>query len=287
MIKWVMPEYLYALILVPILFVFLLLQALKTKSKLKKLADPPMIDRLTDSYRRCLAILKSGLIVLALMFTIIALARPKWGEKLKVFEGRGIDVVIALDASKSMYAQDVKPDRLTRAKLDIKQLLDHLSSDRVAITAFAGECYVMCPLTTDVEAAKLFMEIISPDVVPVPGTNLEKAIAVSSSLLNPKEDTYKALILFTDGDNLVGDPMPAVDFAAQNGIKIFTVGVGSVEGSPVPEVDDQGNIVAYKKDRENKIVMSRLAERLLIIMAKATDGRYFRTEGYYIDRLAA
>ncbi len=287
MIKWVMPQYLYALILVPFLFIFLLHRALTAKRKLKRLADAKMIDRLTLSYSRRLTILKNAMISLALVLTIIALARPKWGEKLKVFEGRGIDVVIALDASKSMYAQDLKPDRLSRAKLDIRQLLDHLSSNRVAITAFAGECYVMCPLTTDVEAAKLFMDIISPDAMPVPGTNLEQAILVSSSLFNPKEDTYKALVLYTDGDNTAGDPMPAVDYARQHGIKIFTVGVGTIEGSPVPELDAHGNIVAYKKDKEGKIVMSRLSERLLIVIAKATDGRYFRTEGHYIDRLSA
>ena len=223
--------------------------------------------------------------VLGFALLVVALARPKWGERLQIYKGKGIDVVIALDASKSMLVQDMKPSRLSRAKTEIALLLENLTGDRVGITAFAGDCYVMCPLTTDVEASRLFLDIISPDVVPKPGTDLEKAILVSNSLFNPKEDTYKALIIYTDGDNLVGDPMAAVDKIRDAGVRMFAVGTGTVEGAPIPEFDRGGNFVSYKKDKDEKIVMSRLAERLLIVLAKATDGRYFRAEGIYVDRL--
>ncbi|MEO0156579.1 MAG: VWA domain-containing protein, partial [candidate division WOR-3 bacterium] len=177
-------------------------------------------------------------------------------------------IVIALDASKSMYAQDIKPSRIERAKQDIAYLLDNLRTHQVGITAFAGDCYVMCPLTTDIDAAKLFLDIIEPNMIPRPGTNIARAIEVSSSLFNPKEETHKALILFTDGDNLEGDPMPALDRAIEQGIKIFTVGIGTPEGAPIPESSTGG--VVYKKDKDGNIVMTRLADRLLLLIARAS-----------------
>jgi Ca-activated chloride channel family protein len=285
MIKWAAHQYLYLLLVIPLLIIGIIGCFIKKRAALRKSVDDHIIPRITETMSRRLQILKSFFLLLGFCFLIISLARPKWGEKLQLYKGKGIDVVIALDASKSMLAPDIKPNRLSRAKTEIASLLDNLSTDRVGITAFAGECYVMCPLTADIDAAKLFLDIISPEVVPVPGTNLEEAILVSNSLFNPDEETGKALIIFTDGDNLTGDPMPAVEKINDAGVKLFTIGVGTVEGSPIPETDKQGNFIAYKKDQDDKIVMSRLAERLLIIMTKTTDGRYFRTEGLYVDKL--
>jgi Ca-activated chloride channel family protein len=284
-IKWAALHYLYLLLAVPVLLTSIIIYLVRKRMRMRQHIDKGLIPRITQSANRRLQLLKMVLPVIGLTLLIIALARPKWGEKLQIYEGKGIDVVIALDASKSMYAQDLKPDRLSRAKIEIAQLLDHLSTDRVGITAFAGECYVMCPLTTDIQAAKLFLDVISPTAMPKPGTNLAKAMQVSSSLFNPKEETYKALIIFTDGDNLTGDPGAAVEYIKDQGIKLYAVGVGTIEGSPVPELDKAGNFVEYKKDSEDRIVMSRLTERLLIVLAKATDGRYFRTEGLYMDKL--
>ncbi len=197
-------------------------------------------------------------------------------------KGRGIDIVVALDASRSMLASDVKPSRLEAAKAAISQLLDRLSANQVAIAAFAGECYVMCPLTPDVEAAKLFLDIIDPGNIPKPGTNIQRAIEVSSTLFNPKENASKALVLITDGDNLEGDPLAAARAAAGQGIRIYAVGVGTPEGSTVPEGGG-----GYTKDRDDKIVISRLAERMMLVMAKAADGRYFRSQTVNLDQLAA
>jgi Ca-activated chloride channel family protein len=252
---------------------------------LSRFADHHLGVRLTRTTEKRLQAVKYILLVLGFSMLVIAMARPKWGEKLQVYEGRGIDIVIALDASNSMLATDIKPDRLTRAKTEIASLIDNLSTDRVAITAFAGDCYVMCPLTTDTDAAKLFLDIISPDVVPKPGTNLEKALLVSNSLFDPSETAYKALILYTDGDNLTGNPLPAAERIRDQGVKLFTIGVGTIEGAPIPDKDDNGNFIGYKKDKDEKIVMSRLGERQLIVLSKATDGRYFRTEGQYTSRL--
>ncbi|KPL15987.1 hypothetical protein AMJ74_00095 [candidate division WOR_3 bacterium SM1_77] len=285
MIKWVAPQFLYLLLIIPFFITVTIVYIIRKKSTLKKHIDENVIPRITDSVSQRLQVLKATLLIFGLFLLIIGLARPKWGEKLQIYKGKGIDVVIALDASKSMLAQDIKPNRLSRAKTEIALLLGNLTTDRVGITAFAGDCYVMCPLTTDIEAAKLFLDIISPDVVPKPGTNLEKAMTVSSALFDPEEDTYKALILFTDGDNLEGNPTLAVDRIRTEGVKLFTIGIGTIEGSPIPETDEAGNLLAYKKDKEDKIVMSRMSERSLIILAKAANGRYFRTEGLYMNRL--
>lgn len=285
MIKWAAHQYLYLLFFIPLFMIGAIIYFIRKKNVLKEFVDEKIIPRITNTMSQRLQIFKTALVITGLCFLILSLARPKWGEKLQLYKGKGIDVVIALDASKSMLAGDIKPDRLSRAKTEIASLLDNLTTDRVAITAFAGDCYIMCPLTTDIEAAKLFLDIISPDVVPKPGTNLERAITVSSSLFNPDEETGKAIILVTDGDNLTGDPMPAVEKIRDMGIKLYAIGTGTIEGSPIPETDKQGNFIAYKKDEEDKIVMSRLSERLLIIIAKATEGRYFRTKGLYIDKL--
>lgn len=284
MIRWAAPHYLYLLLAVPVLAALLALGARLKRRQYRRLADPDLVPRLTGSYSGSLALLKSALLLAALLFLVVALARPRWGERLQVYKGRGIDIVIALDASKSMLATDLKPNRLERAKGAVAQLLDGLSANQVGITEFAGDCYVLCPLTPDVEAAKLFLDVIEPGNVPRPGTNIQRAIEVSSSLFDPKQESDKALVLITDGDNLEGDPMAAAQAAASQGVRIFAVGAGTLAGSTVP---DGAGGTSYKKDRDDKIVISRLAERMLLVMAKATDGRYFRSETLDLGELAS
>lgn len=285
MIAWGDRTVLYLLLLIPALAAAWLVLERRRRNALHRLADAATADRLTASVNRHFRTLKNILFVTGLALLGLSLARPRWGEKLQIYKGRGIDIVICLDASKSMFAQDIKPSRLERAKSDIAYLLDNLSTHRVGITAFAGEAYVMCPLTADVDAAKLFLDIIDPNAMPRPGTGLGRAIEVSASLFDPGEDAYKALILVTDGDNLEGDPMPAVDAARNQGIRIFTVGMGSLEGATIPDADRTTGSITYKKDREQKIVISRLADRLLLLIAKAANGRYYRSEGLYVNRL--
>jgi Ca-activated chloride channel family protein len=283
--KYGATVYLYILLAVPVIIAFLAIGYHRRKKNLERFIDQPLVAPLTASYDTRLSWVKHALVVAGLAFLLISAARPKWGEKLQIYKGMGIDVVLALDASKSMLAQDIKPSRIERAKTDLSSLLDNLSTNQVGITAFAGDCYVMCPMTTDIEAAKLFLDIIDPNTLPRPGTNLEKAVTVSASLFDPKEDAYKALVLITDGDNLEGNPLPAVEYAVSQGIRIFTVGRGSIEGSPVPVTDASGTLTQYKKDKDNNIVISRLADRELMIIAKAGNGRYYRSDGLYMNRL--
>jgi Ca-activated chloride channel family protein len=284
-IRWGAPQYLILLFAVPIIALVMLAGAWLKRGSLKRLADPGLVPRLTDSRSPRLAAVKSACLLLGLTLLIVAVARPQWGEKLQVYKGRGIDIVIALDASKSMLATDVAPNRLTRAKIQIAALLDNLSTNRVGVVAFAGEAQVMCPLTPDVEAAKLFLDIIDPDNMPRPGTNIQKAVEAAATLFDPETESSKALVLVTDGESLEGDPAATTRLAAEEGIRIFAVGVGTPEGSTIPE--SQGTGTAYKKDQDDKIVVSRLAERLLLVMAKATDGRYFRSESINLNNLVA
>ncbi len=283
MIRWASPQYLGWLLAVPLVVVLMLVGHWLKQRSLARLADPELVPRLTRSRSPRLAATKAVCLVLGLLFAILALARPQWGEKLQLYKGRGIDIVIALDASKSMLSTDVRPSRLARAKTEIASLLDNLSTNQVGIVAFAGDAQVMCPLTPDVEAAKLFLDIIDPDNMPRPGTDIPRAVETAASLFDPRGEGAKALVLVTDGDNLQGDPAAATALAVREGIRIFAVGVGTLEGSTVPEA--QGSAVSYKKDKDGKVVISRLAERLLLVMAKATDGRYFRSESVNLNAL--
>ena len=283
MIHWGAERMLWLLVLVPVLAAFLVLGAWLKRRALRQLADPLLVPRLTDSRSAFWAAVKVACVLSGLVLMIVAAARPQWGEKLQVVKGRGIDIVIALDASRSMLATDIAPSRLARAKTQIGSLLDNLSGNRVGIVAFAGSAQVMCPLTTDVEAAKLFLDIIDPASMPRPGTNIQHAVEAAASLFGPSDEASKALILITDGDNLDGDPSLATRIAVENHIRLFAVGVGTPEGSTIPEAQASGT--SYEKDADGKIVMSRLGERLLLVMAKATDGRYFRSESINLDAL--
>ena len=191
MIKWAEPIYLWFLPAVPVGLVLLVFRGLNRRRALSRAIDPELVDRLTPSLSPSLAVLKQLLLLGALAFLLLAAARPKWGEKLQMYQGKGIDVVIALDGSKSMLAEDVKPSRLVRAKTELASFIDGLTGNAIGVVAFAGDAYVMCPLTTDADAAKLFLDIIGPDMMPVPGTDFGKAIDVSLSLLNPKEANYR------------------------------------------------------------------------------------------------
>jgi Ca-activated chloride channel homolog len=287
MIKWAAGQYLYFLLLIPLIIVGYIIYFLIKRRTLAKRIDTQLIPKLTDTVDRRWQVLKAILFTLGFLFVVLSAARPKWGETLQMYKGRGIDIVIAIDASKSMLAEDIKPNRLARAKTEVAALIDNLGTNRVGITAFAGDCYAMCPLTTDMEAVKMFLDIISPDMIPMPGTNFSKAITVSSSLFDPKEPSYKALILITDGENLEDNPMPVAQSVAEQGVKIFTVLIATQEGAPIPEKDQSGGLMSYKKDKEGQMVMSRPNENLLIIMSRLSGGRYYRTETMSLDNLTA
>jgi len=284
-IKWTQPIYLWFLLVVPVGIVFLFLRGFMRRRALGRAIDAHLVGAMTPTYSPALSALKTVLLLIGVALLLLAAARPKWGEKLQLYKGRGIDVVIALDASKSMLAQDIKPSRLVRARTELSALIDGLAGNNVGIVAFAGDAHVMCPLTTDADAAKLFLEIIGPDIMPVPGTDFGAALDAANTLFNPKEMSYKAVIFVTDGDDLGKNTAQAIQRAAENRVRVFPVAFATPEGAPVPDYDAQGNLTSYKKDESGQVVMSRMNERELIVMAQATGGRFLRAEGFSADRL--
>jgi Ca-activated chloride channel family protein len=287
MIKWASPVYLWFLLAIPAAALLTILLRVARRRRLAKAIDPELVARLMPDFSPGLATLKSVLLLAGAALVLLAAARPKWGERMEIYKGRGIDVVIALDGSQSMLAEDVKPSRLVRAKTELASLIDGLTGNAVGIVGFAGEAYVMCPLTTDADAAKLFLDVVGPDAMPVPGTDFGKAIDVSLSLFNPTEANYKALILVTDGEDLGKNTAQALQRAAEQHVRIFPVAFATAEGAPIPDYDAQGNLAAYKKDASGQVVMSRMNERELILMAQATGGRFLRVEGFSGERLLA
>jgi Ca-activated chloride channel family protein len=213
-------------------------------------------------------LIRRALFILALFFLVLALARPQWGKKTEVSGRLGIDVMIAIDVSKSMLAQDLTPNRLENAKASLNLIIDELAGNRIGLAAFAGTGFVNCPLTTDIGAAKLFLQSIDPDLIPDPGTDIGSAIQACVKAFG-KSNNSKVIILLTDGEELSGSALAAAELAASENIKIFAVGIGSLNGSPIP---DNGG---FKKDKEGNLVLSRANPQLLNLLAEKTGGRAF------------
>jgi len=202
--------------------------------------------------------------------------RPQIGTKLEKVKREGIDIVFALDVSKSMLAEDLKPNRLANAINEIKAFISHQTDDRVALTVFAGDAFLMCPLTLDYDAFLMFLASVDVSIVDEPGTDVARAIDVSQGALMGDTPRYKAIIIVTDGEQTgPGDPIDEADKAAKKGVRIFAIGVGTPGGAPIPVKDRAENIVGYKKDQTGAIVTSRLDEAMLSNIAERTGGKYF------------
>jgi Ca-activated chloride channel homolog len=269
-------EYLSLLWTIPILCLFLIGSFRARRKRLSRLISPRLSPQLIKEFSRSKAIVKAFLVVEFFTFGILALARPQWGARLETVRRQGVDIVAALDTSYSMYAEDVAPNRLANAKVQIHTLLQRLEGDRIGLVDFAGTAEVLCPLTLDYGAAALFVDTASPGILPDPGTSLAAAIKTATSAFIAKERKYKVLILFTDGEDLQGQVDRAAESAKEAGVIIYTVGIGTPQGKPVPIRDGKGDIVEYRKDPEGQVVVSRLDERSLAEIAAKTGGRYFR-----------
>ncbi len=264
-------QYLWLLLLVPL---FPLLHALSLRLRKKRMlafGDRELVGRLMPSYSRGRGWWKVVLFSLGFAFFVVGLSRPLIGAKLKEHETKGAEVVIALDVSNSMLAQDYSPNRLERAKLAISRLVDKLRDDRIGLIVFAGDAYVQLPVTTDYVSAKMFLSSISTESVPVQGTSLGAAISTAARSFSAQSEKSRAIIVITDGENHEDDPLGAAKAAAGTGIRIFTIGVGSPEGKPVLMPD--GSLL---KDNNGDIVVSRLDEEILKQIAEAGSGAYIR-----------
>ncbi|MDE1043724.1 MAG: VWA domain-containing protein, partial [Nitrospinaceae bacterium] len=219
-------------------------------------------------------------VVLAILFLILALTRPRWGYQWENLHQRGVDVIVALDVSSSMLAEDIKPNRLERAKRKISDLLDMMEGDRIGLVAFAGTSFVQCPLTLDYGAARLFLSAIDTQLIPVQGTALGNAIKTSVKAFRSQEKKSKALILITDGEDQTGKALSAAKLAGDQGVKIYTIGIGGEIGAPLPNSSGAGG---FRKNQQGEVILSKLDETTLQQIALETGGSYVRSVTGDID----
>lgn len=273
------PELLWLLTALLPLALFLFLRARAARRALVIALGTAMATRLTAGRWAPARVLRPALLLAAVALLIVGVARPQRGTHYVTAKRMGRDVVIALDVSASMLAEDLRPNRLQRAKHEISAILDRLKGDRVGLVAFSGSGFVQCPLTLDHSAARLFLEFMNPELVPDPGTSLAEALRVSVRAFDTESEGFRALILITDGEDLVGGVEEAARAARAAEVRVFAVGIGSEAGEPIPERDASGKIAGYKKDREGRVVMTRLDPTALQEIARATDGLYVPAGG--------
>lgn len=261
-------KYLYLLILIPLIpIIYGVLRSLRSR-RLRKLGDPALVSALMPSWSGAKGWWRIILFDLALFCFILGIARPQIGAKLAQRETKGAEIIICLDVSNSMLAQDYSPDRLSRAKLAISRLVDKMQGDRIGLIVFAGTSFVQLPVTTDYVSAKMFLNSIDTQSVPVQGTAMGDAILTAARGFSTQSDKSRAIIVITDGENHEDDPVDAARTVAEMGIKVYAIGVGSLQGQPIPK---DGELM---KDKDGNIVVTRLDEHTLRQVADAGNGAY-------------
>lgn len=266
-------EFLYALLLIPLFIGLYIWHRYWKRRVLDEFGEKEVVSRLMPLRSTSNPGWKFALLMLAYIFMVFGIANPQIGSKLEKVERKGSDLVIALDVSNSMLAQDIRPDRLSRAKQALLRLVDKLKGDRIGIVVFAGKAYSQLPITSDYAAAKMFLNTISTEIVPVQGTAI--ADAISLSMESFKDDDHgKAIIVITDGENHEGDAVEAAREAAEKGINVYTIGMGLPEGAPIPEFNSRKQLTGYKKDRQGNAIISKLNETMLQQIAAAGNGKF-------------
>ena len=271
MVYLVQTQYLWLLLLIPLLFVAYALQLRIRRRRIARLGNPELLKQLMPTASTGKGWLKLSLLALAWFFFVIGLARPQLGARLREHESQGVEVMIALDVSNSMLAEDYSPNRLERSKLAISRLVDKLQGDRIGLVVFAGEAFVQLPITADYVSAKLFLKSITTESVPIQGTDLAAAMMASARSFSTQSERSRAIILITDGEDHEGDALEAAKTIAEQGIRIYCIGVGSPQGKPIPLKG--GGLM---KDKNGDIVVSRLDEDILQEIAGIGGGKYVR-----------
>jgi Ca-activated chloride channel family protein len=286
MIKFANPEYLNALYLIPVIAVIFWILYRNKNRLLEKFAHKDLHSVVVPLYSNIKNYLKFGVIIIALVCVILAAANPQVGTKLQEVKQTGIDVFILLDVSLSMTAEDIKPNRLEKAKYQISNLIQKLRGDRIGLIIFSGRAYIQFPLTTDYSAANLFLSAVDVNSVPQPGTAIGLAINLARESFDSLA-TEKVIIAITDGEDHEGDVMDAVHQAIGSGIKIYTIGLGSTGGVPIPVYNKRGSMTGFKKDNAGNTVLTKLDEATLKNIASDGRGEYFRGNNYedYLDQI--
>ncbi len=272
--RFAYPDFLYLLLLVPLILLIWTINGLRRKNALKRFGNEQIIKKLMPEASRVRPVLKIIIQSLAIVFMSVLLARPQYGSRVEDVKRKGVEVIIALDVSNSMLAEDIQPSRLERAKQAISRLVESLSNDKIGLIVFAGDAYTQIPVTTDYISARMFLETISPDMVPKQGTAIGSAIDLGMRSFSPGKDKSRAIIIITDGENHEDDPVAKAKEAAADGIVIYTVGIGSTEGVPImTNIDGRKD---YLKDQKGNTVITRLDENILKEIAVNAGGKYVR-----------
>ena len=275
MFRFAHPEYLFLIIPVLLLVGFFIRSQFLRKKNTKAWGNPDTLDPLMPNVSYVRPQIKFYLQLLALLLLVLVLAQPQFGTREENVKKKGIEVMIALDVSNSMLAQDVQPSRLQKAQQILSQLIDRMKDDKIGLIVFAGNAYVQLPITTDYMAAKMFLSTINTNMVPVQGTSIGSAIDLAiRSFGEKKQKGGRAIIVLTDGENHEDDAVAAAKLAADNGIKVYVVGLGTAEGGPIPI----GGTVSFKKDRDGNVVVSMLNEQMCASIAQAGGGLYVRVD---------
>ena len=270
MIHFAQAQYLFLIFLIPVFFVIQAVLLRLRRRKIRKFGDEKLVEQLMPSYSKSKVWVRLTLFSIGFFFFAIGLSRPQIGARLKEQEIKGAEIIIAIDVSNSMLAEDYSPNRLDRAKLAVSRLVDKLRDDRIGLVIFAGTSFVQLPVTTDYVSAKMFLNTIDTGSIPIQGTAMGDAITTCIRSFSQQSDKSRAIILITDGENHEDDPVAAAKQAAEMGIKVFTIGVGSPEGKPIPM---NGELL---KDKDGEIVVSRLDEAVLQEIAAEGNGAYVR-----------
>lgn len=268
------PQFLYLLLLIPLLVLLFVYARQRKRKALSTFGDINLVLRLLPEYSGIREILKFIIWTVAWILLVIGIADPQTGSKLEKIKRKGVDMVFALDVSNSMMAQDITPNRLERAKQAIIHLLGKLENDRVGLVIFAGKSYVQMPLTTDYSATRLFLANISPGMIPLQGTAIGDAIEISASGFGNTKQS-KAIIIITDGENHEDNAVDAARSVSAKGIRVFTIGIGQPEGAPIP-VYSGNTQIGYKKDASGITVITRLNETMLEEIAQAGNGIFVK-----------
>ena len=263
----------WALIIIPVIIVFfLVLQFWKYRTQ-KKFAESVLLKRLSPNRSIFKSVLKIIVLSLAFLCLTIALVNPKIGTKLETVKREGVDIVFAVDVSKSMLAEDIAPNRLEKSKQLVTQIINHLASDRVGIIAYAGKAFPQLPITTDYASAKMFLQSMNTDMLSSQGTAINEAIKLAKTYFDDEEQTNRVLIIISDGEDHSEQAAIVAEEASEEGIRIFTIGVGDVKGGPIPEKRN-GIILNYKKDNQGETVITKLNEETLQNIASEANGAY-------------
>ena len=275
MFRFAQPEYLFLLLIVPVLWLLFIYARIRTKKNLKKFGRISVLFSLMPDVSKYKPSVKFTIQSLAFIVLIFLIARPQFGSKLEKVKKQGVEIMIALDVSNSMLAKDITPNRLEKAKMMLSKLVDELDNDKVGLIVFAGDAYTQLPITSDYVSAKMFLNSIDPKMVPTQGTAIGRAISTAMNSFSPNTEADKAIIVITDGENHEDDAVGIAREAAKKGIKVDVIGIGSQQGVPIPKGNNDNDFI---KDNEGNVVITKLNEAMGQEIAKAGEGIYVRAD---------